>query len=118
MEYNEILTRGGIYLARLDPAKENEVGKIRPIVILTSQAILNVTPPHVFICPLSSQSRPEFSSLHVALLSRDNLLAVSYALTEHCRSISTKRIIYPRLANVTEAELALILHRLQKLIGL
>ncbi len=30
VEQKEILTRGGIYLARLDPAKINEVGKIRP----------------------------------------------------------------------------------------
>jgi mRNA interferase MazF len=116
VEHKEILTRGGIYLARLDPAKENEVGKIRPVVILTSQIILNVTPPHVFVCPLSSQSKREFTSLHVELPARDNLLAISYALAEHCRSISIKRVIYPRLANVTEEELSLILHRLQKLI--
>ncbi len=36
VEQKEILTRGGIYLARLDPAKINEVGKIRPIIILNS----------------------------------------------------------------------------------
>ena len=118
VEQREILTRGGVYLAKLDPSKEHEVGKIRPVIILTSQMILNVIPPTIFICPLSSQSKPEFSSLHVELPARDNLLSFSYALTEHCRSISIKRITYPRLANITEAELSLVLHRLQRLVGL
>src|SRR6266567_3746661 len=98
VEQEEILTQGGIYLARLDPAKAAEVGKIRPVVILNAQAILVIIPPTVFICPLSRQSQPEFSSLHVQLSPRDNLKVISYALVEHCRSITIRRIIYPRLA--------------------
>lgn len=114
----KILTRGGIYLARLDPAKVAEVGKIRPVALLTSQAILDIVPPTLFICPLSSQSHPKFSSLHVALPARDHLEVTSYALVEHCRSISMQRIIFPRLAQLTPSEVRLILHRLQRLIGL
>jgi mRNA interferase MazF len=114
----EILTRGGVYLARLDPVKAAEIGKIRPIVVLTSQAILDIMPPALFICPLSSQSQPEFSSLHLKLPSRDSLEVISYALVEQCRSISIRRIIYPRLAQLTSKEIGLILHRLQRLVGL
>jgi mRNA interferase MazF len=117
VEQKEILTRGGVYLARLDPVKAAEVGKIRPIVVLNAQPILDVLPPTVFICPLSSQSKSEFSSLHVQLPARDDLKVTSYALVEHCRSITIQRIIYPRLAQLTFSELSLILHRLQKLIG-
>lgn len=114
----EILTQGGVYLARLDPAKAAEVGKIRPVVMLNTQTILDVIPPTVFVCPLSSKSQPEFASLHVKLPSRDNLKAISYALVEHCRSITIRRIIYPRLAQLTDAELRAILHRLFKLLEL
>lgn len=118
VEEVNILTRGGVYLARLDPAKAAEAGKIRPVVILTAQTILDIAPPIAFVCPLSSQSQPELSSLHTLLQPRDNLEVTSYALTEHCRAISTQRIIYPRLAQLTFAELRLILHRLQRLVGL
>lgn len=114
----QILTRGGIYLAKLDPAKQNEVGKIRPIIILNSQTILNASPHVIFVCPLSSQSKPEFSMLHIELEVRDNLQVKSYALIEHSRSITVNRIIYPRLAQTTFAELSSILHKLQRLIGL
>ena len=36
-----IFQRGGIYLAKLNPTKYDEIGKLRPVVILTSQNILN-----------------------------------------------------------------------------
>jgi mRNA interferase MazF len=118
MVEQEILNRGGIYLAKLDPTKKNEVGKIRPVIILNSQTILNTSPPIIFICPLSSKSQPEFSELHFELKVRDNLQVKSYALIEHCRSISLGRIIQPRLAQITHLELNNILHKLQRLVGL
>lgn len=118
MEQRDLLIRGGIYLARLDPTKGAEIGKIRPVIILNAQAILDILPPTVFICPLSSQSHPTFNDLHVELNPRDGLRAKSYALVEHCRSIAIKRMIYPRLAQLTPEELLFLLHRLQCFVGL
>ena len=118
VDQKEILTRGGIYLARLDPAKMNEIGKIRPVILLNSQIILDSAPPIVFTCPLSSQSYPKFSNLHFELDIRDNLEVKSYALVEHCRAISITRIIHPRLAQVTSYELRHILRIVQQLIGI
>ncbi len=82
------LTRGGIYLARLDPARGAEVGKRRPVAILTAQCLLDVDPPVLFICPLSSRSDPAFAALHLCLPARDDLQTQSYALIEHCRAIA------------------------------
>ncbi|HJD56336.1 MAG TPA: type II toxin-antitoxin system PemK/MazF family toxin [Rickettsia endosymbiont of Pyrocoelia pectoralis] len=118
VDQQEILTRGGIYLAKLDPAKINEIGKIRPVLILNSQIILDSIPPMIFICPLSSQSHLEFSSLHFKLPARNSLEVTSYELVEHCRSISITRIIHPRLAQTTSYELQSILHILQRLVDL
>ncbi|WP_202069563.1 hypothetical protein [Rickettsia tillamookensis] len=64
-----------------------------------------------------SQSQPEFSNLHFELDVRDNLEVKSYALIEHCRSISITRIIYPRLAQATSYEVNRILRILQQLVG-
>lgn len=112
------LTRGGVYLARLDPAKHVEIGKIRPVIVLTAQRILNHRTFLAFICPLSSQSQPEFANLHLELTPRDNLQVVSYALIEHSRSISVKRLIHPRIAQLTNKEVNDILHRLQRMVGI
>ncbi|WP_341758253.1 type II toxin-antitoxin system PemK/MazF family toxin [Candidatus Tisiphia endosymbiont of Ditula angustiorana] len=118
VEQQKILTQGGIYLARLDPAKKSEIGKIRPIIILNSQIILNASPPIIFVCPLSSKSQTEFSKLHFELEVRDNLQVKSYALVEHCRSITVNRVIYPRLAQTTYNELNSILYKLRLLVDL
>lgn len=117
MEEKIIFTQGGVYLAKLDPAKHAEVGKIRPVIVLTAPLILAVSPAIVFVCPLSSQSYPEFKSLHVKLPPRDNLQKVSFALIEHCRSVSAKRLAFPRLAQLTSPEISAILLRLQRMIG-
>lgn len=114
----EIITRGGIYLGKLNPVKYNEIGKVRPVIILNSQLILDSMPPVIFMCPLSSQSQKEFSNLHYELSPRDNLKTKSYALIEHCRSISLNRIIYPRIGQLSKSELDNILNKLQRLVGL
>ncbi len=110
-------TRGGVYLAHLDPAKGAEVGKLRPVVLLTDQDLLDVKPPHVFICPLSSRSEPAYQALHIKLSARDNLHVESYALAEHCRSISIRRMQPERLAQLDFDEVKQIIHKLQRLIG-
>ena len=111
-------SRGGIYLARLDPAKGSEVGKLRPVVLLTDQTLLDIEPPHVFIAPLSSRSDKAYKALHVKLNARDNYLHVeSFALAEHCRSISIHRLQSERLAQLDVKEVAKIINKLQRLVG-
>lgn len=112
------LTRGGVYLARLDPAKGAEVGKLRPVVVLTDDKLLEVEPPHVFVCPLSSRSEPAYAALHLALSARDNLRVKSFALVEHCRAISIRRLLEERLAQLTMGEVNEIARRLQRMIGM
>ena len=111
------LTRGGIYLAKLNPSKESEIGKVRPVIILNSQIILNVEPPIVFICPLSSKSHEAFADLHVKISAGDGLNNDSFALVEHCRSISISRLNYPRISQISAVEISTIIMRLQHLIG-
>jgi mRNA interferase MazF len=110
-------SRGGIYLARLDPAKGSEVGKLRPVVLLTDQTLLDIEPPHVFIAPLSSRSDKAYKALHVKLNARDNLHVESFALAEHCRSISIHRLQSERLAQLDVKEVAKIINKLQRLVG-
>jgi len=72
--------RGGVYLAKLNPSKHNEIGKLRPVVVLTSQKILDSKPPLIFICPLSSKSHEDFQYLHCVISARDKLKRVNHLL--------------------------------------
>jgi len=111
VETKKLLTQGGIYLVKLDH------NKTRPVVIINSQAILDSNPAMVFICHISKQSHPKFASLHVELPTRDNLSVISYALTEYCTAIAAKRIIHPRIAQITNQELSVIIRYLNRLIA-
>lgn len=112
----ETLIRGGVYLARLDPVKGAEIGKRRPVVLLTAQALLDVEPPVLFVCPLSSRSDPAYQALHVPLSARDELQVENFGLVEHCRAISRQRVLSHRLAQLTDSELDNIVGKLQRLI--
>lgn len=108
------LTHGGIYLAKLDPSKHPEIGKIRPVVVLTTTIFLNANSSTILVCPVSSKSYPEYSGLHVELEVRENLKNKSFALIEHSRSISIQRITSTRLAQLTHSELSKILSHLHR----
>lgn len=113
---NLILTHGGVYLAKLNPSKKIEVGKIRPVIVLTNQLILDSDPPIIFICPLSGQSDKKFESLHIEIPARDNLTKNSYALIEHCRAIGHQQITTHRLAQLQHREIINVVDRLNTLI--
>jgi mRNA-degrading endonuclease toxin of MazEF toxin-antitoxin module len=66
---------------------------------------------------LSSRTDPAYKALHLALEPRDSLQVTSYALVEHCRSISIQRIKSERLAQLDAIEIESIVHKLQQLIG-
>lgn len=117
MEEVGSLIRGGVYIAKLYPVKYNEIGKLRPVVILNSQNVLNANPINVFVCPLSSQSKEDFKHLHLHLKSRDRLEVDSYALIEHCKSISSERLIKTNLCVLSTFELDCILEKLFVLLG-
>jgi mRNA interferase MazF len=60
----ERLSRGGIDLARPDPAKGAAVGKLRPVTVFSAKEVVEVDSPLLFICPRYSRSAPVFDALH------------------------------------------------------
>jgi mRNA interferase MazF len=108
--------RGGIYLAKLNPSRYNEIAKLRPVVVLTSQKILNSKPLLVFICPLSSKSQEDFKYLHFKLLPRDRLNEISYVLIEHTKSVSVQRLNNDCLSVLTDKELEQIIKNISFMI--
>lgn len=43
--------RGEIWLANLDPRRSTEPGKMRPVLIVQSQALLDATHPSTVVIP-------------------------------------------------------------------
>lgn len=111
-------TKPGWYLlVRLDPVKGAEIGKLRPVTVLTVQTLLDIDPPMIFVCPLSSRSESAYQSLHVPISARGELQVDSFGLVEHCRAISRQRILSHKLAQLTDQELNAVVRKLQRLVG-
>ena len=55
------MKRYEIYLARLDPVQGTEMGKTRPVVIV-SDDLRNRALPNVVCCPLTKQLHPDWRS--------------------------------------------------------
>ena len=112
------LKASGIYLANLNPNKGSEIGKKRPVIVLTHQLFLDNDISPVFVCPLSSQSYDKNHVLHVKITHRDHLECDSYALPEQCRSISLSRIEPMLLATIKDDERKAVLEKLDLLVGI
>ncbi len=98
--------RGEIVLVNLYPKKGDEIGKIRPAVIL-SDTIDNQELETLIVMPLSSQLIDDVTPYRVRLQGKDGLEKVSDVLVHQIRTISKSRVI-KCIAQVSEEEYNMI----------
>ena len=85
------LCRGDIVGVNLNPKKGDEVGKVRPCIILSddeSNQILDT----VIVVPLSTQLIDDMLPYRLRLLKREHLKKDSDILLNHIRTLSKKRV--------------------------
>jgi mRNA interferase MazF len=97
------LIRGGIYLAKLNPTKGAEPGKIRPVVIIQRQEILNIYPT-VIVVPTTSNLKGKYP-MRLFIKARERLDKDSAIMIDQIRAIDTSRIIPDRIASLTSNEM-------------
>ncbi len=104
------LNRGDIVGINLNPKKGDEVGKIRPCIIIShddENRILDT----IIVMPLSTQCIDDMKPYRVRLSKRDNLEKDSDILINHIRTISKKRVT-SKIAKITNDEYKLIIQNL------
>ena len=108
------MRQGEIVIARLDPAKGGELGKQRPVVVLTGTDFLEARPNLLLVCPLMSTFDPKYTEFLVPIPARAGLDRDSYAAIIQCRTISRQRILAKGrvFARCTPLELATLLDHL------
>ena len=98
-------SRGDVVLARLNPNQGAEMGKVRPVLVLTETMLIQAGLPMVMVVPLSSQLWGELSPFRVEITARERLLKTSYLVLEQARSIDRSRIKADLLTRLTTEEL-------------
>ena len=108
------------YVARREREqfKGGEIGKRRPVMVLQDDHLLGSKLPTVAVLPLTTQYRPEFAPLRIAIAARDGLLKDCYVMTEHPRALNRSRFREGPLTMLTKAEISSLEKSLKAVLGL
>ena len=111
------LSKGEIYLANLNPQKKpNEIGKLRPVVVVQSDFINENGYPTTIVVPLSTKLIDDVSPLRYRITKREKLLYDSDALIAHIRAIDNGRFV-ERIASLTVHEMEEIRRCIEEVIS-
>jgi mRNA interferase MazF len=87
------MLNGEVWLANLNPGKGTEPSKIRPVLIVQGQALLDARHPSTLVVPLTSQLIEHAEPLRIRLLAQNRLTADSDLLIDQLRAIDNRRLI-------------------------
>jgi len=114
----EMMRRGEIWVANLNPNRGGEIGKARPVVILQDDRITAAGMRTVIVVPLTTQFRSEFAPMRVAISARDRLLKDCFVMVEHVISLDSKRFGEGPLTRLSETEMDKVEKRIKAVLGL
>ena len=97
--------KGEIYLAKLNPRKGNEVGKIRPVLIYQTNLLNDCKHPTTIILPISTILIDDAYPLRYRISKRDNLEKDSDILCDQIRALDNQRIIPNLLTTLSNKEI-------------
>lgn len=85
--------RGEIWLANLNPSKGTKPGKIRPVLIIQCQDLLDVFHPSISIIPLTTKLVDKAEPLRFRIPAGERLIEDSDLLVDQIRAIDNKRLV-------------------------
>jgi len=104
------LNRGDIVGINLNPKKGDEVGKIRPCIIISNDDENKILDT-IIVMPLSTQLIDDMLPYRLRLSKRGKLKKDSDILINHIKTISKKRAT-SKIAKITDDEYKLIIKNL------
>jgi len=87
------MLNGEIWLANLNPGKGTEPSKIRPVLIVQGQALLDAHHPSTLIVPLTTQLMEDAEPLRIRVNAQGLLECDSDLLIDQLRAIDNRRLI-------------------------
>jgi len=110
------LVRGGIYLANLNPSKGSEIGKIRPVLIIQSDALNSINHTTVNILPLTTDVKDN-TFLRVRVPKNGQLNHDSDIICDYIRAIDTCKITSELLTKLSQNKIQEIEEKLSWILG-
>ena len=110
--------RGEIWLANLNPGRGTEPGKTRPVLIVQSQALLEVDHPSTLVVPLTTNLVDDAAPLRLRIQAEADLRQDSDLLLDQLRAIYNKRLVKGPLWNCPETFMAQVDQALREILDL
>ncbi len=110
--------RGSVWLANLNPGRGAEPGKIRPVLIVQSQALLDADHPSTLIVPLTTRLADDAEPLRLRIPARGQLMKDSDLLLDQLRAIDNKRLAEGPLLQCSADFMARVDAALHEVLGL
>ncbi len=112
------MKRGEIWTANLNPARGREIGKIRPVLVVHADELIEAETPMVVVLPLTTRVYPEFKLWRLMVPARDHLRDDCQVVIDQPRSLDRTRIGEGPLTVLTPAELAAVERGLRVVLGM
>jgi mRNA interferase MazF len=109
---------GEIWLANLNPGRGTEPGKIRPVLILQNQALLDAGHPSTLIVPLTTNLIEDAEPLRLRIARQSGLEKDSDLLIDQLRAIDNKRLIDGPLLRLGDKLLAQVYTAVEEVLGI
>lgn len=110
--------RGEIWLANLNPGRGTEPGKTKPVLIVQSQALLDVDHPSTLVVPLTTRLIDNAAPLRLRVPAGGNLERDSDLLLDQLRAIDNNRLVKGPLQRCPETLLAQVDQALREMLDL
>lgn len=114
----EMMRRGEVWVAHLNPLRGVEMGKVRPVVIIQANELIAAECPMLVVLPLTTRAYPGLTRFRVALPARDRMLMDSQVVVDQPRSLDRTRLGEGPLTRLTETEMAAVEQSLLGVLGL
>jgi mRNA interferase MazF len=109
---------GEIWLANLNPGRGTEPGKVRPVLLLQNQALLDVKHPSSLIIPLTTNLVDDAEPLRLRVKAQGGLDKDSDLLIDQLRAIDNKRLIDGPLLQLDSVSLLRVYQAVTEVLGM
>lgn len=109
---------GEIWLANLNPGRGTEPGKIRPVLILQNQALLDAEHPSTLIIPLTTNLIDDAEPLRLRIVAQGRMEQDSDLLVDQLRAIDNKRLIDGPLVRLGDDLLKRVYQAVAEVLGI
>lgn len=111
------LERGAIYLANLNPGRGTEPGKVRPVLVVQNQGLLDAEHPSTLVIPLTTTLIDDAEPLRLHFPAQGKLEKDSDLLIDQLRAIDNRRLMGEPLAHCDEALMERIDQAVREVMG-